>query len=470
MAPDLPLFPGIVIHWTYLYSMNMALSLRRIRFSRRQIWILAFLFLPLLTQAAEPVSLSLEDAVRRALDQSLNLKKEAIDLAQTQYSATHLWSEIFPGFSLRAGLNFLPSTPLFTGPGFRYNDEDLAYSLYFGVSLSLNPSLRSSMKRIELAYRTQLLNYENASKQLEIQVIKNFLYLITRKEFIGYMEESLELAQQKLENDRIARENGILSEVVWLNTRLGVETAKYNLSNAQGVYQTLLEEFLALLGMEVNSDVILRGTIELVPVFSDPEQLILEYLPKRPDIISQRQTIERLELSKNVTALANRSPTLELGTQWEAAPGGGGLNGPFTDKVGGSVTLRIPIDSWIPGTRQNQTVRAADAEVEKARLDLQNTETSAKTEIRSLISRLHRTWENYEIALLRVEIAQRTVEATEEGFRNGTVEFQELKDRRDDLTDARQGLLQREYDYQALFLDLAAAINAEWKTLIRSIQ
>jgi multidrug efflux system outer membrane protein len=193
----------------------------------------------------------------------------------------------------------------------------------------------------------------------------------------------------------------------------------------------------------------------------------MEYLPKRPDIINQRQTIERLELTRNMTTHTNRSPTLELGTQWRGAPGSGGLNGPFTDSVGGSVTLRLPIDSWIPGTRKGQEIRAANAEVEKARLDLQNTETSAKTQIRSLISRLHRTWERLEITRLEVEIAQRTTEAAEDGFRNGTIEFQDLEDTRNKLTDARQRLIQGEYDYQSLFLDLAAAINVEWKILIR---
>ena len=126
--------------------------------------IFLILVIPL---SAETVTLSLEEAVQRALDQSINLRKNTIDLAQAEYSASRLWSEIFPGFSLSAGLTFLPSTPLFTDPGFSYNDESLSYSLNFGLSLSLNTSLRSSMKRIELAYRTQLLSYENATKQLE---------------------------------------------------------------------------------------------------------------------------------------------------------------------------------------------------------------------------------------------------------------------------------------------------------------
>jgi multidrug efflux system outer membrane protein len=437
------------------------------RWIRRRIWIIALLFLPLLAHAAETVTLSLDDAVKRALNQSLNLKKNAIDLAEAGYSAGKLWSEIFPGFNLSTGFSFLPTTTLITEPGFSYRNEDLSYTINFGLSLSLNPSFYPSMKRIELAYRSQLLSYESARKQLEIQVVKSFLDLITRKANISYMEETLELAAQKLNSDRIARQNGLLSELTWLNSQLSVETARYNLSNARGTYQNALGEFLAILGMDIDSEIIFDGTLELSQVNYDPEQLILEHLPKRPDIVNQRQTIERLELTKNQTSLSSRSPTLNLSSQWRGgpAPNAGGLGAPFQDSVSGNLTLTIPIDSWIPGTRQNQTVRAAGTELEKAKLDLQNTEIQAKTQIRSLISNLQNTWESLEIARLRVDVALRTVEATNQGFRNGTVEFRELEDRRNDLSDARQRLLQGELSYQSLLLDLAAALNVEWKSL-----
>ena len=435
-----------------------------------RIWVFILLFFSILvfSAATETVTLTLEEAVQRALDQSLALKKSTIDLTQSEYSARRLWAEIFPSFSLSAGFVFLPSTPLFTEPGFSYNNDALSYNLNFALSLSLNPSMSSSMKRIELAYRSQLLSYESASRQLEIQVIKRFLGLITVKENLSHLTERLELAENKLNNDRIAWRNGLLSELSWLNSQLSTETARYNLAYAQGTYQNTLDEFLSQLGIDAGTDIVLQGTIELAPVLYDPELLILEYLPKRPDIVIQRQTIERLELSKNQTSLTSRFPTLVLSTQLRGTPEtGGGLGASLTDNLSGSLTLNIPIDSWIPGTRQNQTIRIASAEVEKARLDLLDTETSAKNQIRSLTFNLKNTWENLSIARLRVEIAERTLEATNVGFRNGLLEFQELEDRRDDLSDARQRLLLEELSYQSLLLDLAAALNVEWKTLTR---
>ena len=415
--------------------------------------------------AGESVTLTIDEAVQRALDNSINLKKGAIDLNQAGYSANRLWSEIFPGFNLSAGLTFLPTSPLITEPGFSYRDEALSYSLNLGLRLDLNPSIRSSMRLIELAYRRELLSYEQAARQLEIHVIKNFLGLVNSREHIAFMEESLDIAIHNLNQDRIAWQNGMLNELTWLNSQLSAETARYNLSMARGAYQIALEEFLTLLDMDTGTDLILSGTIDIVPIYYYPEELILMYLHRRPDIISQYQTIERLELTRNRTAFDSRSPSINLSTQWEGGSGQGGLNAPFQDNIRGTVTLNIPVNSWIPGTRQSQNIRAADADLDKARLDLQNTQTQAKAQIRILVLNLNNTLESLEIARLRMELAQRTVEATEIGFRNGTVQYRVLEETRRDLADARQRYLNGELGYQSLLLDLASALNVDWKVL-----
>jgi outer membrane protein TolC len=439
--------------------------LGRIRLWGLFLFLFAALKIPF--AGAQPFNLTLDEAVRRALHESLDLQKNAIDLALKEYKAEHLWAEIFPAFSLRAGLTFLPETPLFTDPGFQYNRDSAAYNLRLGVTLQFNTGISHNMQMIRLAYQTGLLDYEDARRQLEIRTTKTFFRLLTDRENISYLESSLALAQQQLEQDRIARENGLLSELAWLESRLDTETARYNLNSAQGEFDIALGEFLTLLGME-NTDVALEGSIDIAPVNVDPDALILEYLPKRPDIISQRHTIEDLELKRKANAGSSRTPSLSLETTWSGGSGFG-AGSKFADRLSGSLTLNIPVDPWIPGTKSNQSGRSDNAAVEKARLDLSSTETEAKRQIRSLAANLRNSWASLEIALLRVEIARRTYEYTEEGFRNGTVAYQDFEDTRNELTSARQGLLRSELAYQNLILDLAVALNMDWRELTRSL-
>ena len=439
-------------------------------------FLFPLLFLSLLLPlGATPLALTIDEAIERALEQSINLLKSEIDLSLSEYAAANLWSEIIPGFSLSAGMNILPSTNLFTEPGFAYNSNMLSYNFNLGLSFSINPSVRASMERIELAYRTQLLNYETAKRQLEIQVVREYLRLITRWDYLVILEENLEQSRERMELDRIARANGLLSELAWLNSQLSVETARYNLSDSRNSYQNALEEFLSILGIDAGTEISFNDDTDIVPMIFNAENLIFEYLPRRPDIIRLQQNIQRLELTQSITTQNSRLPTLSLSAQWRgfSSPVSPtrrqGLGDPFSDNLSATISLSIPIDSWIPGTRQNQNLRSAAAEVEKARLDLENAETAAKTRIRSLVSNLNNLNSSLEIAQLRVDIAQRTVDATEDGFRNGTVSFRELEDRRRDLTDARQRLLDGEFQYRSLLLDLAAELNIDWRELIRTM-
>jgi len=418
---------------------------------------------------AEPFPLSLEDAVNRAVAQSLTLQKSTIDLGMANYRAERLWSELFPSFSLRTGLTILPATPLLTQNGFNYNENGLDYSLSFGVSFQFNAGIPYSMQLTELAYRRGLLDYENARRRVELDISKVFYSLLAGQENLTNLREILGVAERQLEKNRVARANGLIGELPWLQSRLSVETARYNLSNAQGTYENSLRDFLTTLGFDQGTEVSLTGSIEPAQIVVNPEVLILEYLPKRPDIISQRQTIERLELAQKQSSWSAKAPSLTLSAQWSGGPQrNSGLGGTFTDSLSGSLSLSIPIDPWIPGTRSNQNLKSADAELEKARLDLVNTETSARSQIRSFSESLKNSWRNIEIARLRVEIAQRTYEISEAGFQNGTVEFLSLENTRNDLADAQYRLLQSELAYHNTTLDLASALNIDIETLARS--
>jgi multidrug efflux system outer membrane protein len=401
--------------------------------------------------------LTLDEAVRRALGENLGLKTLLIDLSAAEYAAKNLWAELFPGISAGAGASY--GTGLFAGDGFELDKSGLSYDLSAGLSLTLNAGIPQRMKSIKLAYRTRLLEYEDARRQLETAVTKNFYALLADRENLSHLEQNLELAERQLERDRIAFNNGLKGELAFLQSRLGVETAKYGLSNARTAYAAGLGDFLVLLGLPQDGPGVLAGEIDIYPVEADPEALIRDYLPKRPDMVSRRQAIENLEYAERQTALENRAPSLSLSARWA------GQFEPFTDRVSGTVSVSIPVDSWIPGTGKDRAIKSAAANVEKARLELKNTENGAASQIRSLAAGLKNSWASIEIARLSVEIAERTYELHEEGFRLGAVESLALADTRNSLAEKRQQLLQSELAYQTMTLDLAAALNIDWKEL-----
>ena len=403
---------------------------------------------------AAPIILTLDDAVKRGIENNLALQKNFIDLSAAGYSANRVWSELFPAISGTLGASY--SGNLFSGDGFASGSG--GFNAGLGINLTLNAGIPYAMKNIRLAYQTKLLSYEDARNQLEIQLTKIFYALISDHENLDTLADMLNLAQLQYEKNQVAFRNGLIRELALMQSKLSLENARYNLNAARSAYTGKLNDFLVQLGLDFNTDVLLEGKIETTKVEFDTEQLIKENLPRRPDIVSRRQEIERLENSARQTAFANRAPSLRLSADWSSKN-----FSPFSDTLSGSATLSIPVDPWIPGTGKSQSVYNAKLAAEKAKLDLQSAENAASLQIRSLAANLNNSWDNIEIARLGLTIAERTHQLADQGFKNGTVEALTLENALQDLVDARQKLLQSELSYFNTVLDISAALNLSWK-------
>ena len=318
------------------------------------------------------------------------------------------------------------------------------------------------MKNIKLAHQGNILKYEDAKNQLSIQITKLFYSLTAEKNNLLLLEEIFNLAQRQYTRSEVSFRNGLVGELSLTQSSLALENARYNLNTAKTAHRNNMSDFLALLGLS-DEDITLSGEVKIVKIDADAESLINDYLPKRPDIIRANQEIERLTLTQKQTLLQTKAPSLNLSVEWNSSK-----FEPFTDTISATARVSIPIDPWIPGTTKFQNVSKASDSIEKAKLDLSSAENSAKTQIRSLCSLLHNSWDSILIARLSLTAAQRSYQLTEQGFANGTVESLTLQDARNNMANARQRLLQTELSYFNMILDLSSALNIEWKNFIQN--
>jgi multidrug efflux system outer membrane protein len=410
-------------------------------------------------QSVANTELTLDSAIKYALEYNLNLKKARIDLAASGYSVKKIWSEVFPRINATSGIGY-SYTPLFGSDSI--GNSGMNYSVGLGINLDLNGGIPFLMKSISLAHQGNILRYEDACNQLSIQVTKLFYSLIAEKNNLIFLEEVLDLAQRQFDRSQVSFRNGLVGELSVTQSRLAYENARFNFSSANISYSTNFAEFLAIIGIPSESGIILSGEISIKRISADAQTLINEYLHKRPDIVSSLQEIERFENARIQSQLQNRAPSLGLRVNWDSSD-----FSPFTDRLSANATLTIPLETWIPGTSRNQSVRRSNDSVEKAKLDLENTMNGAKTQIRSLTARLHNSWDSILIARLGFSAAQRRYQLTEYAFNNGTVESLALGDARNLMTEARQRLLQTELSYFNMMLDLSAAINVDWNYLVQ---
>jgi outer membrane protein len=423
-------------------------------------YLISFIFPLFCVQGQDSYELSLDEAINLSLEYNLSLKKTEIDLASSAYSEKNLWSALFPTISASASVGY--RSHLLSD--ITLPNEGPNYSLGLGLRLGLNAGIPYAMDIIRLAHQDKLLEYEDAKNQLSIQITKMFYSLVADNENLVLLEEIFNLAQRQSTRSEVSFRNGLVGELTLTQSRLAAEDARYNLSSAKITYESNMAEFLAVLGMSIDEKKItLLDEVNIIKIEADSEALINQYLYKRPDIVKKTHDIKRLEAASSRDTLSTRAPSLDLSVNW-----GSSVFDPFSDSLSATAQVSIPIDPWISGTKQAQSILNTLNEIKKAKLDLEMTEKSAKTQIRSLSVLLKNSWNSILIARLSLEAAQRSHQLTEQGFNNGTVELLTLQDARNNMAGAQQRLLRTELLYFDRILDLSSALNIDWNTLIQT--
>jgi len=419
---------------------------------------LVFISFPVV-QNSFAYDLTLEDAINLAIENNLNLRRQQIDLSSSGYSERNLWAEIFP--AINANLSAGYRTNLFSSiePG----NSGLNYNVGLGISLGLNAGIPYIINNISLAHQINILRFEDAVNQLSIQITKKYFSLIAEKNNLLLLEEIQNLTQSQYNRSQISFRNGLVGEITLLQSSLSLANARYNYNAASVAFFNNITEFLTTLGITPNNDITLSSNFEIIKIETNAEELITRHLYLRPDVIRNKQEIQRLENLSRQTSLQSRSPSLNLSIDW-----GSSNFDPFLDSISASARLSIPIDPWIPGSSRAQNITRASVAIERAKLDLEITLASAITQITSLSALLRGSWDSVLLARLGYEVAQRTYQLTENGFNNGTVEALTLQDVRNNMANSRQRLLQAELSYFFMILDLSAALNADWKNLIQN--
>ncbi|MDR2808291.1 MAG: TolC family protein [Spirochaetaceae bacterium] len=412
---------------------------------------------PLMAQ--EP--LTLDSAINRILSYNIDIQKNALDLAATLYAADHSWSTFFPTISV--GANATYNSNLITNGGLQFRETNVSWTLSATIRLQLNAGIPFAIKELKLAAENKSAEYERARRKLELSVTSTFYGLLASQEYLKLLEENLAFAQRYRDRLYEAFQAGITGEIAYLRSQLEVETAKATLSTEQISYDNSLRTFLALLGMDPDHAVTLKGEIQVNRLEVDAGQLIREYLAVHPDVQAKRQEIERQELVKKQSDFKTYGPTVDL--SW-----GLNLNNSrgFTDPLSLGIAINIPINPWIPGTKENQETRNVKSALEKAQLDLKNTEQQTMLAIRLRAATLNNSWQNVENLRSRLNVAQKSYDLQERDFRAGAVGYSTLEDSQKALYEAQYRLLQGEVSYWNAILDLATAINVDWKMLVET--
>lgn len=420
----------------------------------------------LLTGAAglltgEALALSEEEALNLALERNVSLRAGRLDREEARETAAASWNNFLPGLNAQAGIS---RTEQLSDPAAPGASDDWSVNGSLSAEKSLSASTFLAVGTDRLALELQELQYAAEKSRLTGQVKKRYSYLLAHRENLELQRKNLELARKRYDQTEKNYENGLASELSVLEARNSYESLRPAYTGARTSYETQLMAFKALLGLNLEQEIRLTGSLNVEVLDFDGAALMDALMMNRFDIRIARKNREIRENAETLAEAAQRSPALSLKGDWNRSAGD--LTDPdWQDSLTLSLTLRMPLEGFIPGSSADLTIRSARRQSEKTELTLEETILAAEEEVRTVLMTLEGARETMEITAFSVELAERTYGMTEEAFRQGTKEILDVEGAQNKLLTARQDLIMSRYDYLAGLLDLETALNADRRTI-----
>ncbi|MDI6846049.1 MAG: TolC family protein [Candidatus Saccharicenans sp.] len=441
---------------------------------------------------APVLELSLNDCIYRAIKNNLNLKAEMLTPQIAEEAVTQAIEKFLPSFSVNfnkqntrtASYSFLDASDVvmtkqddytvqlnqtipiggsFSASLYNYiNDSNRRFQTInprYGTTLRLNfsqPLLRGfgwkyGRREIIIASYNREISQENFQKILEDTIYAvevAYWNLVYARENLKVRQQSLRLAQELLEKNRVEIEAGTLPPIELLTAESEVSTRQADILEAEAMVRNYEDQLKVIINLAQEMENFKQ--VRIVPVDSPTmekreityEEALAVALQKRPDLEAIRMDLKSKEFNFGY-ARNQLLPDLQFQlSYWSPGISGDQIlyqdNNPLTGIIIGKIpgkksdALRDALDfkykNWAIGLTLNLPVstvatRAAYAQaklsLEQAKLKLKNQQLQLDLEIGNTVRAVETNYQRALAYRAARELAQKKLEAEQEKFKVG---------------------------------------------------
>jgi outer membrane protein TolC len=341
---------------------------------------------------------------------------------------------------------------------------------------------KRSILQARLASDINRETFEQQVAQTIEDVERAYWGLVESREQLNVSEESLDLARELDERNRIQVDVGTLAPIELVQSEATVATRQEEIIRSQASVGDAEDRLRQLLNLD-------RGAfwdLPIVPV-TDPEtehlqidldQAIATALAERPELRSQQLDVQIAEVDREFFDNA-RMPRLDLGLIYSARGRAG--RGMTVDPDTGDVTtadgditdafsdaLGRDFDAWQVDLTfaypiQNREARAqsaiADLEVDRSRTQLDQLQLAVVTEVRAAARAVNTAAEQITSASASRRLQERNLDAEQKRYQNGMSTSFQVTEIQEDVTAARSREVSAVTNYRVALVSYYRAIG-----------
>lgn len=424
----------------------------------------ALYFILFLTNAFA-LQIDVEQAVNTALKNNTSIARQQISLDAAERAKNHSWNSISPSLSAGATAT-LPMDSLTGGDQTSKYSSKLSISATATVNLSAN--LYTSMKNAKLSYEQSLISFNDALKSVELNVRQTYYGLLYEKENLRLQEENLKIAETQYKNNLARYNSGRLSEVDSISAEVNYKSKIPVVENARTTYLNDLSTFKQILGLDIDEEVELTGSLEEVLYLKDitvDSQNINSSTVK--NLETKLENARFTVMDKRFSAFA---PSLSASLRWNDGDWYSGYDGTAPDATkSSSVTLSasIPLDGLLPWSARNDAVDNALGTVADLELQLESAKKDLRRNIDSGLRSIKHSQESIRYKQANIVLAEKSYDMTLEAYNRGTKDLLALQNSNTTLLNAKVSLNSEILTLKKAILSLENTIGVQFGTLTK---
>jgi outer membrane protein TolC len=422
---------------------------------------------------AEPIVLSLKEAIDKALEMNWDIKIADQDVKKAEEQINEAYSNAYPKLDItgqytrnfKLPVLFIPPDNAFNTSSETMTMEMGAKNNYSGI-LSLNQVIYSQKVNTAIKIASEYADFSKtggkATRQSIILAVKKAFYgILLMKEVVKTYKQSYDVAKANYENIASMYKQGAESEYNYLRAEVQLANSQPALIQAENNLVMAQNGLKNILAVDINRPLEVKGDL----VFEDIPAVAMdesgENAVSNSLLIKQLQIQESL-LDKNITVeKADYYPVLSVfgQYQWQAQDN--------TFKWGDykwAKTLMAGLQVNYPlfdGFRRDARVQQAVIDKEKVALSRKKLEDNIKIQVTQARLKMEEAKKRISAQEKSIMQAEKALSISQTRFKNGVGTQLELIDTQAALTAAKTNYAQALYDFLSAKADWEYAVSAE---------
>lgn len=324
------------------------------------------------------------------------------------------------------------------------------YGITAGITVFEGGRLRTALQRQQTQNRMDALTVDETANDIRIAIVQAYMQTLYALEAVEVARSTVEVSSAQRDRAEQMLQAGSISKVDLAQLESQLASDRYQVVAAQATLDDCKLQLKQLLELDIMDEIEVvspdRSDAEVMRMLPDKAAIYDKALETMPEIARGALAVEAAELDVK-QAQAGYWPSVSL----TASLGTGHISGEnqqtgtqvwnrFNESLG--LTISIPIFS----NRQNRTaVNKARLAVENSRLSQLDLEKTLLREVESAYLDAVSAQSQYVAAVEKQRYVQQSYDLTDEQFRVGMKNTVELITAQNELTAARQEVLQAKY-------------------------